>query len=206
MVVASSSMLSQHLASIGTFVPRMASTLVQPWSQTAASNLSTLTPKAKLSPIWSNFAILTFLSLHRPQRIESSMAFRLLPEPLQGLRLPQVSPRWIQLPTLETSLNRGVCAHNRTAAHACPLPGHPSVPPHEPPRVISPLPPTPGRPRSPVPSWSPLPRLAASTLSSPAPVPPCIQATPQWLDFSDATSPRVMIEPRMPSPRVVIEP
>jgi hypothetical protein len=56
------------------------------------------------------------------------------------------------------------------------LPGCPSMPPHEPQRVTSPLPPTPGLPRSPVPSWSPPPRPAASTLSSPAPVPPCFQA------------------------------
>jgi hypothetical protein len=48
-----------------------------------------------------------------------------------------------------------------------PLPGCPSVLPHEPPRVISLLPPTPGLPRLLVPSWSLPPRPAASTLSSP---------------------------------------
>jgi hypothetical protein len=87
-----------------------------------------------------------------------------------------------------------------------PMPGCPSMQPHEPPRVISPLPPIPSFPQLPVPSWSPLPRPAASTLASPAPVPPCFQATPQWLNFSNAPSPRVVIEPRAPSPRVVIEP
>jgi hypothetical protein len=87
-----------------------------------------------------------------------------------------------------------------------PLPGCPSVPPHEPPRVISPLPPTPGLLRLPVPSWSPPPRPAASILSLPAPVPPCFQATPQQLNFSNAPSPRVVSEPRAPSPMVAIEP
>ncbi len=46
-----------------------------------------------------------------------------------------------------------------------PLPGRPSVPPHEPPRVISPLLPTPRLLRSPYHSWSPPPKPAASTLS-----------------------------------------
>ncbi len=55
-----------------------------------------------------------------------------------------------------------------------PIPGRPSLQPHEPPRVISLLPPTPSLPWLLVPSWRPLPRPAASTLSSPAPVPPHI--------------------------------
>jgi hypothetical protein len=75
-----------------------------------------------------------------------------------------------------------------------PTPGLPSMPPHEPSRVTSPLPPTPSLPWLPVPSWSPLPRPAASTLSSPTPVRPCFQATPQRLNFSNASSPRVVIE------------
>jgi hypothetical protein len=58
-----------------------------------------------------------------------------------------------------------------------PMPGRPNVTTHEPPRVILPLPPTPSLPQSPVLSWVPPPRPAASTLSSPAPVPPCFQAT-----------------------------
>ena len=87
-----------------------------------------------------------------------------------------------------------------------PLPARPGVPPHEPPRDSSPLLPTPGLPRSLVPSWSPPPRPAASTLSLPAPVPPCFQATPKRPDFSGATSPRVVSKPWAPSPRVVIEP
>jgi hypothetical protein len=47
---------------------------------------------------------------------------------------------------------------------------------------------------------------ALSTLSSPALVPPCFQATPQRLDFSNPPSPRVVREPQAPSLRVVIEP
>jgi hypothetical protein len=73
------------------------------------------------------------------------------------------------------------------------------MPPHKPPRVIFLLLPTPSLPWSPVPSWSPPPRPAASTLSSPAPLPPHFQATPQRLNFSDAPSPKVAIEPWHPS-------
>jgi hypothetical protein len=119
-VVVSSSMLSQHLAGLGTSVPRMVATLVQPWSCTAASNLSKLTLRVKLSLIQLNSAIPTFPSLHCPQRIKLSMAFRLLPEPSQGRRLPQVSPRWIQLPTFETSLNLGICSCNRPSCPCVP--------------------------------------------------------------------------------------
>jgi hypothetical protein len=49
------------------------------------------------------------------------------------------------------------------------------------------------------------PMPAASTMSSPIPIAPCFQAMPQWLDFSNTPSPRVVIEPQAPSPRVVIE-
>jgi hypothetical protein len=86
-----------------------------------------------------------------------------------------------------------------------PLPAHPSVPPHEPPRVCSPAPPTPGHPRLPGSAWSPPPMPAASTMSSPTPSAPHFQATPQRLNFSNVPSPRVMIEPQAPSPRVVIK-
>jgi hypothetical protein len=48
--------------------------------------------------------------------------------------------------------------------------------------------------------------FVASTFSSPALLLPCFQATPQWLDFSNASSPRVMSKPQAPSPRMVIEP
>jgi hypothetical protein len=71
--------------------------------------------------------------------------------------------------------------------------------------LCSPAPPTPGRPRLPVSAWNPPPMPAASTMASPALIAPCFQATPQWLDFSNAPSPRVMIEPQAPSPRVVIK-
>jgi hypothetical protein len=80
------------------------------------------------------------------------------------------------------------------------MPCRPSVPTYEPPRVISPPPPTPSPPLLPIPSWTPPPRLAASTLLSPAPVPPPFQATPRWLNFSGASSPRVVIEPWQPLP------
>jgi hypothetical protein len=60
--------------------------------------------------------------------------------------------------------------------------------------VISPPPPTPSPPWLPVTSWSPPPRPAASTLSSPAPILPHFQATPRRLEFSSAPSPRVVIE------------
>jgi hypothetical protein len=86
-----------------------------------------------------------------------------------------------------------------------PLPGRPSVPPHEPPRVCSPLLPTPDCTWSPVSSWSTPPMPAASALSSPAPIPPRFQATPQRLDFSNVPFPRVVSKPQVPSPRVAIE-
>jgi hypothetical protein len=86
------------------------------------------------------------------------------------------------------------------------LPACPSVPPHELPRVCLLLPPTAGCPWLPVSSWSPPPRPAASTLSSPTPVLPCFQTTPQQLDFSNVPSPRVVSKPQAPSPRVVTEP
>jgi hypothetical protein len=83
-----------------------------------------------------------------------------------------------------------------------PLPGCPSMPPHEPLRVCLPSPLTPGCTRLPV---SPPPMPAASILSSPAPILPSFQATPQRLDFSNAPSPMVVSKPQAPSPRVVIE-
>jgi hypothetical protein len=86
-----------------------------------------------------------------------------------------------------------------------PLPGHPSVPPHEPPRKCLPSPPTPSLSRLPVSSWSPPLMPAASTLSSPTLILPCFQAMPQRLHFSNAPSPRVVSKPQAPSPRVVIE-
>jgi hypothetical protein len=76
-----------------------------------------------------------------------------------------------------------------------PTPGHPRVPTHEAPRVISLPLPTPSPLGSPIPSCTPPPRPAVSTLLLPAPLPPCFQATPQWLDFSGAPSPRMVIEP-----------
>jgi hypothetical protein len=85
-------------------------------------NLSMLTPKAKLSPIQSNSAIPTFPSLHHPQRIESAMAFRLLPEPSQWRRLPEVSPRWMQSSTFKTSSNLGICTRHRPAGPCIPQP------------------------------------------------------------------------------------
>ncbi len=86
-----------------------------------------------------------------------------------------------------------------------PLPARPSVPPHEPPRVCLLVPPTLGCPRLPVSAWSPPSLPAASTMSSPALSTPHFQATPQQLDFSNAPSPRVVIEPQALSPWVVIK-
>jgi hypothetical protein len=79
------------------------------------------------------------------------------------------------------------------------------VPPHELPRVCLPLPPKPGCTQLLVSSWSPPLMPAASTLSSPAPILPCFQATPQRLDFSYAPSLQVVSEPQAPSPRGVFE-
>jgi hypothetical protein len=62
--------ISLHLAGPGTSVPKMASTVVQPWSHTAASNWSMQTPRVRLSQIRLNFTIPTSLSLPCPQRIE----------------------------------------------------------------------------------------------------------------------------------------
>ena len=81
-----------------------------------------------------------------------------------------------------------------------PMPGHPSVSTHEPPRVISLPPPTPSPPQLPIPSGTPPPRPASSMLLLPAPAMPCFQATPQWLNFSGAPSPWVVIQPQHPLP------
>ncbi len=85
------------------------------------------------------------------------------------------------------------------------LPGHPSMPPYEPPRVSLLLLPTLGCTHLLVSSWSPPPMPAASTLSSTTPIPPHFQAMPLRLDFSNEPSPRVVSKPQAPSPRVVIE-
>jgi hypothetical protein len=127
LVVMSSSLLSLHLAGPGTSVPKIASTLVQPLSHTAASNWSMWTSRVRLSPIQLNSAISTSLSLHQPQRIELSMAFRLLAEPLWGRHLPQVSPRWMQSPTFKISLNHGALPCHRLSCphvpHCQPIQG-----------------------------------------------------------------------------------
>jgi hypothetical protein len=82
-----------------------------------------------------------------------------------------------------------------------PMPGRPRVPtPHEPPRVVSPSPPTPARQMVASPSWSPPPRPLGSTCLSPSPVQAPFQATPQRLDFTGTPSPRVGFSPQMPSP------
>jgi hypothetical protein len=81
-----------------------------------------------------------------------------------------------------------------------PMPGRPRVPTQEPPRVASQPLPNPALPRLSISSWSPPPRPAASTLLSPACGQPPFQATPRCLDYSGAASPRVVVEPRQPSP------
>ena len=78
--------------------------------------------------------------------------------------------------------------------------GHSRVPTHEPPRVVSPSPPTPAHPISASPAWSPPPRPAGSTLLLPPPVHPPFQATPRRLDFTGAPSPRVEFAPQLQLP------
>ena len=92
---------------LGIFVPRMDSTLVQPWIPTAASSLSMQTPRAKSSPTRSNSAIPTFPSRPRLQKTESFTAFRLSPGPSRVRRRPQASPRSKPSPIFGTSSNHG---------------------------------------------------------------------------------------------------
>ena len=92
---------------LGIFLPRMASTLVQPWIPTTASSLSMQTLRAKSSPIQWNSVIPIFPSrLHLP-KTESFMGCRLLPVHSLVRRHPQAYPRLMPLPTFETSLNHG---------------------------------------------------------------------------------------------------
>jgi hypothetical protein len=107
LVVGSSSMPNQQPDALGIFVPRMDSTLVQPWIPTAASSLSMQTPRVKSSPTPSNSAIPTCPSRLRLQKTESFMAFRLSPVPSRVRRRPQASPRSKPLPTFATSSNHG---------------------------------------------------------------------------------------------------
>jgi hypothetical protein len=80
------------------------------------------------------------------------------------------------------------------------LPGRPRMPTHEPPRVVSPAPPTPSHPSSASPSWSPPPRPASSTYQSPPQGQPLFQATPRQVDFTSVPSPRVESNPQLPLP------
>ena len=100
-------MPNQQPDDLGIFGPRMASTLVQPWTPTAASSLSMQIPRAKSSPIQWSSDIPIFLSrLHLP-KTESFMACRLSPVHSLVRRHPQASPRFRPLPTSATSLNHG---------------------------------------------------------------------------------------------------
>ncbi len=74
---------------------------------------------------------------------------------------------------------------------------HCLVVPHEPPRVVSPAPPTPSHPSSASPSWSPPPKLASSTYQSPPQGQPLFQATPRRKDFTGVPSPRVESNPQL---------
>ena len=80
------------------------------------------------------------------------------------------------------------------------MPGRQRVPTHEPPRVVSLLPPTPAHPILSIPGWSPPPKPASSTLVLPTPVHPPFQATPRQLNFTGTPSPRVKFSPRLPLP------
>jgi hypothetical protein len=191
-------MPNQQLDGLGTFVPRMASTLVQPWNHTAASSLSTQTPKAKLSPIQSNSAILTFLSLHRPQRIEL-YGLQVVARALTGAAPPTSISQVDAIANFWENFESWRLLAPLACWPTCTLqPGRPSVPTHEPPKVISLPLPTPSPPWVPIPSCTPLPRPAAYTLLSLTTVPPYFQATPRRLNFSGAPSPRVVIEPWHP--------
>jgi hypothetical protein len=100
-------MLNQQPNDLGIFGPRMASTLVQPWTPTAASSLSMQTPRAKSYPTQLNSDIPIFPSrLHLP-KTKSFMAFRLSPVQLLVRRRPQASPKSNPLPTFETYSNHG---------------------------------------------------------------------------------------------------
>ena len=81
-----------------------------------------------------------------------------------------------------------------------PMPGRPRMHTQEPPRVVLPSPPTPARPASASPAWSPPPKLAGSTHLLPTPVYPPFQATPHRLDFTIAPSPRVEFSPQLQVP------
>ncbi len=74
--VGSSSMQSQQPADPGTFVLRMASTLVQPWTPTTASSLSMLTPKARSSLTQLNSATPSFPSHPLLWRTDSFTDFK----------------------------------------------------------------------------------------------------------------------------------
>ncbi len=201
----SSSMLSLHLASPGTSVPKMASTLVQPRSHTAASNWSMRTPRVKLSPIQWNSAIPTSVPASSTED-QIVHGLQVVARALAGAAPPTSIFQVDAIPNLQDIFKSWhLSAPPAFLPTRSPLPACPSMPPHEPPRVCLPLTPTPGLPWLPIFSWSPPLRPAASTLSSPAPILPRFQATSQWLDFSDAPSPRVVSKPQAPSPRVVIE-
>jgi len=160
-------------------VPRMASTLVQPWIPTAASSLSMQTPRVKSSPIQWNSAIPTFPSWLRLHKTESFMAFRLSPVPSLVRCRPQASPRSKPLPTFETSLNHGGylrlppsshlefrCLVVQGCPHAGASKGGIAFTANTDPHGCSP-------------SWSPPSRPSGSTFLAPTPVQAPVQATPR---------------------------
>jgi hypothetical protein len=81
-----------------------------------------------------------------------------------------------------------------------PMPGHPRVPTHDPPRMVLPSPSTPAQPFVANPPWSPPPSPAGSTFLSPTPVQAPFHATPRRINFAGTPSPRVGILPQMTSP------
>jgi hypothetical protein len=144
-------MLSLHLAGLGTFVPRMASTLVQPWSCTAASNLSTLTLKAKLSPIWVEFRH-SYFSIPAPStEDQTAHDLQVVAGALAGAAPPTSISQVDAIANIQDIFKSWcLCAPPAFPPMHTLLPGCPSLLPHEAPRVISLLPPTPGLPRLPV--------------------------------------------------------
>ncbi len=74
------------------------------------------------------------------------------------------------------------------------------MPTHEPPRVVSPSPPTPPCTTSASPLWSPPPKPACSTHLVPMPVRPAYHATPHQIVFTSAPSPKVEVSPQRQAP------
>jgi hypothetical protein len=106
-------------------------------------------------------------SLHHPQRTNQPWPSGCRRSPCRGGTSHKYLPGGRNCQSLRyLQIMAPVSATSLPAPAHSPLPAHPRVPPHEPPRVSSLLPPTPGLPQLPVPSWSPPPRPAAPTANT----------------------------------------